>query len=63
MSSDKDLHQDQLPREQTPIWIQASEGTSQKEMMGRVIKIPDLKQYSKSVTVLYPFGEKDDENK
>ena len=59
MSSDQELDPDQLPRGQTPIWIQPPEGTSQIEMMERVLKIPELKQYNNNVTVLY--FDKDDE--
>ena len=58
MSSDQELDPDQLPRGHTPIWIQPPEGTSQIEMMERVIKIPELKQYKTNVTVLYT--EKDE---
>ena len=58
MSSDQELDPDQLPRGQTPIWIQPPEDASQIEMMERVIKIPELEQYN-NVTVLYE--EKDDE--
>ena len=57
MSSDQELDPDQLPRGQTPIWIQPPEGASQIEMMKRVVKIPELKQYNNNVTVLY--DEKD----
>ena len=59
MSSDQELDPDQLPRGQTPIWIQPPEGASQIEMMERVIKIPELEQYNNNVTVLYDY--KDDE--
>ena len=59
MSSDQELDPDQLPRGQTPIWIQPPYGASQIEMMKRVLKIPELKQYNNNVTVLY--WEKDDE--
>ena len=58
MDSDFELHPDELPRGQTPIWIQPPEGTSQIEMIERVLKIPELKHYSNNVTVLY--NEKDD---
>ena len=60
MSSDHELHQHQLPRGQTPIWIQPPVGTSQIEMMERVLKIPELEQYKDNVTVLYS-GDKNDE--
>jgi len=60
MSSDQELDPDQLPRGQTPIWIQPPRGASQIEMMERVLKIPELKQYKDNVTVLYN-GEEDDE--
>ena len=53
MSSDQELDPDQLPRGQTPIWIQPPEDASQIEMMERVVKIPELKQYNNNVTVLY----------
>ena len=53
MSSDQELDPDQLPRGQTPIWIQPPRGASQIEMMERVLKIPELKQYKDNVTVLY----------
>ena len=59
MSSDQELDPDQLPRGHTPIWIQPPEDASQIEMMERVLKIPELKQYNNNVTVLYP-GLKDD---
>ena len=52
MSSDQELDPDQLPRGQTPIWIQPPEDASQIEMMERVLKIPELKQYN-NVTILY----------
>ena len=52
MSSDQELDPDQLPRGHTPIWIQPPEGTSQIEMMERVIKIPELEQYN-NITVVY----------
>ena len=58
MSSDQELDPDQLPRGQTPIWIQPPEDASEIEMMERVIKIPELKQYN-NVTVLY--DDEDDE--
>ena len=60
MSSDQELDPDQLPRGQTPIWIQPPRGASQIEMMERVLKIPELKQYNNNVTVLYNY-EKDAE--
>merc|ERR1712227_607213 len=54
MSSDQELEQDQLPIGQTPIWIQPPEDASEIEMMERVAKIPELRQYQdKNVTVLY----------
>ena len=59
ISSDQELDPDQLPRGQTPIWIQPPEDASQIEMMERVLKIPELEQYKDNVTVLY--GRKDDE--
>ena len=52
MSSDQELNPDQLPRGQTPIWIQPPRGASQIEMMERVVKIPELEHYN-NVTVLY----------
>ena len=52
MSSDQELDPDQLPRGHTPIWIQPPYST-QIEMMKRVLKIPELKQYNNNVTVLY----------
>ena len=60
MSSDQELDPEQLPRGQTPIWIQPPRGASQIEMMERVLKIPELKQYKDNVTVLYD-GRKDAE--
>ena len=60
MSSDRELDPDQLPRGHTPIWIQPPEDASQIEMMERVLKIPELKQYN-NVTVLYFEEEYDDE--
>ena len=60
MSSDQELDPDQLPRGQTPIWIQPPEDASQIEMLERVLKIPELEQYNNNVTVLYGYGEKDD---
>ena len=59
MSSDQDLDLDQLPKGQTPIWIQPPEDASQIEMMERVLKIPELEQYKDNVTVMY--DKKDDE--
>ena len=60
MSSDQELDPDQLPRGHTPIWIQPPDDASQIEMMERVLKIPELKQYNNNnVTVLY--WHKDDE--
>ena len=59
MSSDQELDSDHLPRGHTPIWIEPPKDASQIEMMKRVLKIPELKQYNNNVTVLY--GEKDDE--
>ena len=53
MSSEEELDPDQLPRGQTPIWIQPPEDASQIEMMERVLKIPELEQYNNNVTVLY----------
>ena len=53
MSSDQELDQDQLPRGQTPIWIEPQSYTSQIERMERVLKIPELKHYNNNVTVLY----------
>ena len=63
MSSDQELDPDQLPRGQTPIWIQPPEDASQIEMMERVLKIPELEQYNNNVTVLYGTDDerKDDE--
>ena len=52
MSSDQELDPDQLPRGHTPIWIQPPEGASPIEMMERVLKIPELKQYNNNVTAL-----------
>ena len=60
MSSDHELDPDQLPRGHTPIWIQPPEDASQIEMMERVLKIPELKQYNNNVTVLHN-GERKDE--
>ena len=59
MSSDQELDPDQLPRGQTPIWIQPPEDASEIEMMERVLKIPELEQYKDNVTVL--FSKKVDE--
>ena len=59
MSSDQELDPDQLPRGHTPIWIQPPEDATEIEMMERVLKIPELKQYNNNVTVLY--HGKDDE--
>ena len=53
MTSDQELDPDQLPKGQIPIWIRPPEGASQIEMMERVLKIPELKQYNNNVTVLY----------
>merc|ERR1719270_2122049 len=61
MSSDQELDPEQLPRGQTPIWIQPPEGASQVEMMERVLKIPELEQYKDNVTVLYRGGKMDDD--
>ena len=58
MSSDQELDPDQLPRGHTPIWIQPPEDASQIEMMERVLKIPELKQYKNNVTVLYVSSSK-----
>ena len=60
MSSDHELDPDQLPRGHTPIWLQPPKDTTttQIEMMERVLKIPELKQYNNNVTVLY--NRKDD---
>ena len=52
MSSDQELDPDQLPRGHTPIWIQPPKDASEIEMMERVLKIPELKQYNNNVTVL-----------
>ena len=60
MSSDQELDPDQLPRGHTPIWIQPPEGASQIEMMERVVKIPELKQYKNNVTVLYGSWSNDE---
>ena len=57
MSSDQELDPDQLPRGHTPIWIQPPEDASQIEMMERVLKIPELKQYNNNVTVMYRGGD------
>ena len=59
MSSDQELDPDQLPRGQTPIWIQPPEGASQIEMMERVLKIQELEQYNNNVTVLHEYGKFD----
>lgn len=56
MSSDQELVPDQLPRGQTPIWIQSPRRTSPILMMKRVLEIPELKQYNNNVTVLYNGG-------
>ena len=53
MSSDQELDPDQLPRGQTPIWIQPPEDASDIEMMERVLKMQELEQYNNNVTVLY----------
>ena len=53
MSSDQELDPDQLPRGQTPIWIQPPRDASDIEMMERVLNIPELEQYNNNVTVLY----------
>ena len=53
MSSDQELDPEQLPRGQTPIWIQPPKDASQIEMMERVLKIPELEQYKDNVTVLF----------
>ena len=55
MSSDQELDPDQLPRGQTPIWIQPPKDASQIEMMERVLKIPELAQYNNNVTVMYDY--------
>ena len=57
MSSDQELDPDQLPRGQTPIWIQPPRDASQIEMMERVLKIPELAQYNNNVTVLYRYED------
>ena len=53
MSSDKELDPDQLPSGHTPIWIEPPKYATEIEMMERVLKIPELKQYNNNVTVLY----------
>ena len=53
------MSSDQLPRGQTPIWIQPPKDASEIEMMERVLKIPELKQYNNNVTVLYDEMSKD----
>jgi len=53
MSSDQELNPDQLPRGQTPIWIQPPRDASQIEIMERVLKMQELEQYKDNVTVLY----------
>ena len=53
MSSDFELNKDQLPKGNTPIWIQLPRGASLTEMMEKVVKIPELKEYHNNVTVLY----------
>ena len=60
MSSDQELDPDQLPRGQTPIWIQPPEDATQIEMLERVLKIQELKLYNKNVTVLYDHGDDED---
>ena len=62
MSSEEELDPDQLPRGQTPIWIQPPEDASEIEMMERVLKIPELEQYKDNVTVLYPGSRKKDDD-
>ena len=52
MSSDQELDPDRLPRGHTPIWIQPPEDASEIEMMERVLKMPELKQYNNNITVL-----------
>ena len=56
MSSDHELEPNQLPRGQTPIWIQPPGRTSKIKILKRVLKIPELKQYNNNVTVLYRYG-------
>ena len=53
LSSDQELDPDQLPKGETPIWIQPPSGTSHIKMMERALQIPELKQCNKNVTVLY----------
>jgi len=53
MSSDQELDPDQLPRGQTPIWIQPAWNASEIKTMERVFKIPELEQYNNNVTVMY----------
>ena len=60
MRSDHELDEDQLPKGITPIWIQPPEGTSQIEMMERVLEIPELEQYNNNVTVLYQYYKHDE---
>ena len=61
MSSDQELDPNQLPRGHTPIWIQPPEDATDIEMMERVLKIPELKQYNNNVTVLYHDDQNNDE--
>ena len=61
MSSDQELDPDQLPRGQTPIWIQPLRGISEIKMLERVIKITELEQYNDNVTVIKSSIGKDNE--
>ena len=60
MSSDHELDPDQLPRGHTPIWIQPPGDATDIEMMERVLKIPELKQYNNNVTVLHDWKKNDE---
>ena len=52
MSQDQNLDPNQLPIGHTPIWIKATENTSNIKMFEKVLMLPELEQYNNNVTVL-----------
>ena len=54
MAKDQELPDDQLPRGQTPVWIEPPKGVTRVEILERVEEIIGLK-YS-DVMVLYPYS-------
>ena len=52
MSQDQNLDPNQLPIGHTPIWIKATENTSNIKMFEKVLLLPELEQYNNNVTVL-----------